>query len=58
METKNSLLSSLKKSMESYSIKEDKDLLFKAIKIYHGYLFKNHYRISYEPPRERNTKQG
>lgn len=54
----NKLLNSLKKSLEKYTIIEDKELLFKAIRIYHGWLFSHHYRITYDPTliRKRNKK--
>jgi hypothetical protein len=40
-------LEELYKALETYELKESKHLLWKAIRIYHGYLFRSGYQITY-----------
>ena len=42
-------LDELLKELENYNIKEPKTVLAKAIRIYHGYLFRKNYIIVYTP---------
>ena len=51
-------LDELLKELENYNIKEPKAVLAKAIRIYHGAIFRKGYRLVYEGRRyKKSTKQ-